>query len=249
MQKTHFLIILYRITLVSVHVAVGLIVLASIWLFCSQSVRDKLVRWWSKGLLWRFNIQVVVRGQPPRRTEKGYMVLANHISWIDIHALNSINPVRFIAKSDIDTWPVFGYLARKTGTIFINRNSRRDTARIVETTAACLSRGDNIAFFPEGTTTDGTLLARFKSSIVQAAINARSTIYPVAIRYPRPDGGINTQLAYAGETTIVEAITQTLKTKHPVVEIYFLPTISSDASNRQAITKKAYEAISRTLNL
>lgn len=177
------------------------------------------------------------------------MILANHISWIDIHALNSVSPVRFIAKSDINTWPVFGYLARKSGTIFINRNNRKDTARIVDTTASCLLDGNNVAFFPEGTTTDGTLLARFKSSIVQAAINANATIHPVAIRYPNADGSINTKLAYAGETTMAEAMMQVFKTKQPVVELHFLPPISSEEGSRQDLTQKAYQTIADKLNL
>jgi len=224
-------------------------VLATIWVFCEQSTRDKLIRWWSKGLLWRFNIQVVTYGQPPTTADKNCMILANHISWIDIHALNSVTPVRFIAKSDINTWPIFGYLARKSGTIFINRSSRKDTARIVDTTAECLRNGSNVAFFPEGTTTDGTFLANFKSSIVQAAINADATIHPLAIRYPNPDGSINPKLAYAGDTTMAESMMHALRTKNPVVELHFLPTISSQAGNRQAITKSAHTAIATALNL
>ncbi len=235
--------------MVVLHIAVGVSVLATIWVFCEQTTRDKLVRWWSKGLLWRFNIKIVTFGHAPNGVDKNCMVLANHISWIDIHALNSVTPVRFIAKSDINTWPVFGYLARKSGTIFINRTSRKDTARIVETTAEILAKGHNVAFFPEGTTTDGTELAHFKSSIVQAAINAQSKIYPLALRYPNPDGSINPKLAYAGETTMAESMMQALRTKQPVVELHFLPTIDSQNGSRQAITQQAYQVIATTLNL
>lgn len=191
----------------------------------------------------------MVHGTPPPETTQNCMVLANHVSWIDIHALNSVLPVRFIAKSDINTWPVFGYLARKSGTIFINRNSRKDTARIVETTASSLTNGSNVAFFPEGTTTDGTSLAHFKSSIVQAAINAKATIQPVAIRYPLPDGRVNPKLSYAGETTMAESMTHALNTKYPVVALYFLAPIEDYAEDRQAITQQAYHAIANTLGL
>lgn len=236
-------------TSVLLHIAVGISVLATIWVFCSQHTRDKLIRWWSKGLLWRFNIKVVIHGKPPPETASNCMLLANHISWIDIHALNSILPVRFIAKSDINTWPIFGYLARKSGTIFINRSSRKDTARIVDTTTDCLNNGSNIAFFPEGTTTDGTTVARFKSSIVQAAIHAKATICPVAIRYPHPDGNINTMLSYAGDTTMAESMMHTLRTRCPIVELHFLPTIDHNSGNRQDITQQAYNVITKTLNL
>ncbi len=249
MQQTYFLTILFRIAAVLLHIAVGVFLLATIWVFCEQITRDKLTRWWCSGLLWRFNIKVVTHGIPPIESAKNCMILANHVSWIDIHALNSVLPVRFIAKSDINTWPVCGYLARKSGTIFINRNSRKDTARIVDTTASSLSHGSNVAFFPEGTTTDGTTIAHFKSSIVQAAINAKATIHPVAIRYPKPDGSINPKLSYAGETTMAESMMQTLKTKYPVVELHFLPTIDHNSGDRQAITQQAYNVITKTLKL
>ncbi len=249
MQKAHFLTVLYRIFLIVLHVAVGIIVLGTIWVFCEQTTRDKLIRWWSKGVLWRFNMQVNTYGQAPTSSDETCMVLANHISWIDIYALNSVIPVRFIAKSDINTWPVFGYLARKSGTIFINRASRKDTARIVDTTVESLTNNNSVAFFPEGTTTDGTTLGHFKSSIVQAAINANVPIKPLAIRYPNPDGSINTKLAYAGETTMAESMLQALSTKRPIVELHFLPTINSQSGSRQAITQKAYNAIASTLNL
>ena len=84
------------------------------------------------------------------------MFVANHISWSDIHALNSVIPVRFIAKSDIKSWPIFGYLVRKSNTIFVERGKRQEAGRIVDLTKESLSAGDNVCFFPEGTTTDGT---------------------------------------------------------------------------------------------
>lgn len=177
------------------------------------------------------------------------MFLANHVSWVDIHALNSILPLQFIAKSDINNWPIFGYLARKSGTIFINRNSRKDTSRIVETTAQHLAAGGNVGFFPEGTTTDGTTLGHFKSSIVQAAINANAPLHPVAIRYPLPDGGVNTRMAYAGDTGFGESMMNILKLKRPVMELHFLEKIHTQSDNRQTLTKVAFEAIASQLNL
>ncbi len=247
MQKTPFITILYRILLLILHIVVGITILGTVWVFCEQATRDKLIRWWSKGVLWRFNIKVVTFGQTPSLTQENSMILANHISWIDIYALNSVIPVRFIAKSDINHWPVFGYLARKSGTIFINRTSRKDTAHIVNKTAESLLKGNNVAFFPEGTTTDGTTLGHFKSSLVQAAIQANVTLKPLAIRYPNTDGSTNTKLAYAGETTMAESMMQALITKQPIVELHFLPTIDSQSGNRQVITQKAYTAIADAL--
>ena len=92
-------------------------------------------------------------------------------------------------------------------------------------------------------------MLKFKSSIVQAAINANAALWPVAICYPIPDGGVNTQIAYAGETTMGESIFNILRQKNPVVELHFLAPISSTGSERRVVTQAAFAAISTQLNL
>lgn len=178
------------------------------------------------------------------------MLVANHISWADIHALNSVVPLRFIAKSEIKTWPIFGYLATKANALFIDRTRRHDAALIVKATAQSLEDGDNLCLFPEGTTTDGTGMKPFKSSLIQAAIHANAVIYPVAIRYPRPDGTVNTEVAYAGETTLKESMQQVLSQKYPVIELHFLAPIYTAKladKDRRVLTLHIQELISREL--
>jgi 1-acyl-sn-glycerol-3-phosphate acyltransferase len=249
LQQTNFLILFYRIFRIAAHVLVGITIVASIWSFTKRKSKMRLTKWWSKGLLKHFGVSVITHGKLPDDHLANTMFLANHVSWLDIYALNSIIPLQFIAKSDINNWPILGYLVRKSGTIFINRDSRKDTSRIVITTTENLAIGGNVGFFPEGTTTDGTIIERFKSSIVQAAINAKSTIYPVAIRYPLADGNINTAVAYAGDTTMGEAMMNALKQKKTIVELHFLAPINSPTANRQKLTQAAYDAISKALNL
>jgi 1-acyl-sn-glycerol-3-phosphate acyltransferase len=247
LQQTNILIILYRLVRILTHILVGISIVASIWSFTGSNARRTLTKWWCNKLLRCFNIQLITHGKLPDSTLNNTMFIANHISWADIYALNSILPLQFIAKSDINQWPILGYLVRKSGTIFINRNSRKDTSRIVEITTEHLVNGANVGFFPEGTTSDGTELHRFKSSIVQAAINAGASIQPVAIRYPTPNGKVNTKMAYAGETTLGQSMMNVLKLKSPVVELQYLPTIQSGSFNRQAITQMAYNSIAKVL--
>lgn len=227
----------------------GLVIVGSIWSLSTKKTKMKLVKWWSGVLLKHFGIQVVIHGKGPDGNISNTMFLINHISWLDIYALNSVIPLQFIAKSDINKWPILGYLVRNSGTIFINRNNRKDTSRIVDTTTEVLTAGGNVGFFPEGTTTDGTVIERFKSSIVQAAINAKSTIHPVAIRYPLPNGGINTIIAYAGDTSIGEAMMNALKQKQTIAELHFLTPINLPTANRQKLTQTAFEEIAKALKL
>jgi 1-acyl-sn-glycerol-3-phosphate acyltransferase len=182
------------------------------------------------------------------------MIVANHISWTDIHALNSIIPLRFVAKSEIKRWPVFGYLARKANVLFIDRDKRHDAARIVHITSKSLLDGDNLCIFPEGTTTDGTKMMPFKSSIIQAAIQAKATIHPVAIRYPSHNGSANIEMAYAGETTMKESMQQILMQKNPVIELHFLTPISTvelseKDIDRRTLTLHIENLIKEKLNL
>jgi len=196
----------------------------------------------------RFNIQLITYGELPNANTSSIMFVANHISWMDIHAINSVIPLRFIAKSEVSNWPIFGYLVRRSGTLFINRSRRKDAARIVQMAAKSLQNGENVGFFPEGTTTEGASILPFKSSIVQAAINAEANIWPIAIRYPLPNGGANTHMAYAGETTMGESMLNMLKQKSAVIELHFLAPMPALGANRQALTETAFIAISKHLN-
>lgn len=238
------------------HTLVGMLLASLALPLANKPIRLRLIRWWCKHLLAAFNIRVICLGHVPASDQRisNTMFVANHISWADIHALNSIVPLRFIAKSEIKSWPVFGYLAEKANALFIDRSKRHDAARIVEITAKSLSEGDNLCLFPEGTTTDGTEMRHFKSSLIQAAIQAEATIWPVAIQYPHPNGGRNTLVAYAGGTTLTESMQQVLLQQNPVVELHFLAPITlkdltAQEKDRRTLTNHIQHLIRKKLNI
>ncbi|MGZ8258433.1 MAG: lysophospholipid acyltransferase family protein [Methylotenera sp.] len=246
----------FRIGRILVHTLAGMLIASLVLPLASKSFRLRLIKWWCRRLLAAFNLRVISQGHIPLKNAslRKTMFVANHISWTDIHALNSVVTLRFIAKSEIKTWPVFGYLANRANALFIDRSKRQDAARIVDTAALSLEAGDNLCFFPEGTTTDGTEIRPFKSSLVQAAIQANATIWPVAIRYPCLNGSTNTGVAYAGETTMLESIQQILSQKHPVVELHFLAPIpvtelADKDKDRRALTLHIEYLIRNKLDL
>lgn len=246
----------FRIGRVATHTLAGIIIASSILPLASYSLKRRIIKWWSTHLLAAFNIRVISHGHIPQVKDqlKTTMFVANHISWTDVHALNSLIALRFVAKSEIRSWPVIGYLTYKANALFIDRAKRQDAGRIVNTAAHSLQSGDNLCFFPEGTTTDGTEIKRFKSSLIQAAIEANATIRPVAIRYPTPSGNANIGLAYAGETTMLQSMLQILSQKNPVVELFFLAPIiitelAEQDKDRRALTHSVEYSIRHTLDL
>lgn len=246
----------FRIGRVATHILLGITTVSMAFPFTSAASRLKITQWWHQRLLAALNLQISTHGHVPSPNQaiSGTMVVANHISWLDIHALNSVVPLRFIAKSEIRHWPIFGYLAQKAGVLFIDRDKRKDAVRVAHMTADSLSAGDNLCLFPEGTTTDGTTLMPFKSGIIQAALHANAVLQPVAIRYPHHNGGANTQLAYAGDTTMKQSITQILLQKNPKVELHFLAPIniaqlSDEDKDRRKLSAKIEQNIKEKLGL
>ena len=246
----------FRISRIILHTLLGMAVAALAFPLSSKLFKLRLIKWWCKHLLETLNIRLVSHGHlpPPYQTAGNIMFVANHISWIDIHALNSIIPTRFIAKSDIQSWPVFGYLAKKSNVLFISREKRQDAARIVHATNHSLLDGDTLCLFPEGTTTDGTEIKPFKSSIIQGAIHANAVIWPIAFRYPLQDGNVNTEIAYAGETTLIESIQLVLQQKEIVVELHFLAPIATSEltaidKDRRKLTSHIERSIKDKLKL
>lgn len=206
-----------------------------------------IIQWWCRRLLRCFNITLTTSGTVPGKDAHGILFVANHISWVDIHSINSLLPVRFVAKLEVRNWPVFGYLVRKSGTIFINRTRQRDAARVVQIASNALKLRDNLCVFPEGTTTEGEQVLPFKSSLIQAAIDANTIVIPVAIRYAHPDGSINHAAAYAGETTMVESMLAFIHMRAPTVHLHFCQPIAASELNRQALAELAHAEITSVL--
>jgi 1-acyl-sn-glycerol-3-phosphate acyltransferase len=247
LTKTPLLIRGWRIARITLLVLTGLTLSAFVLPVASRRVRLALIQWWCQSLLRCFNIAITVSGCLPDKNTHGTLFVANHISWVDIHAINSVLPVRFVAKLEVSNWPVFGYLVRKSGTIFINRTRQRDAARVVQLASNALKLRDNLCVFPEGTTTEGLQVLPFKSSLIQAAIDANTTVIPVAIRYAQPDGSLNLAAAYAGDTSMGESMLAFIHMRRPSVHLHFCQPIAAREMSRQALAQLAHAEITQVL--
>jgi 1-acyl-sn-glycerol-3-phosphate acyltransferase len=140
-------------------------------------------RAWSRGVLRILNVRVEEVGPRP---EAPFFLVSNHLSYIDIAVLGSRLDCVFVAKADIDSWPIFGTLVRAVGTIYVDRASKRDIPRVSALIHDTMERGRGIVLFPEGTSTDGSTVLTFKPALLEPAATAGVPVATAALTYVTP---------------------------------------------------------------
>lgn len=236
-----------RVTRLALHLLQGMLTIAMLFPVYSAARRSAAVKRWSYLLLRMLGVVLHVHGKPPREHVQPAMLVANHVSWLDIYAINAVLPVRFVAKSEIRAWPVIGWLSAKTGTLFIERSRRRDTVRVIGEIVAAMQRGEVVTVFPEGTTTDGSQVLRFHGSLLQPALQAQARVHPVALRYERGDGSLCVEAAYDGDKSLWDTLRSIIAQPVTHVHAWFLPPVPTDARDRRALADSAQKAIADRL--
>lgn len=208
----------------------------------SPDQRDAAVQAWARTLLARLAIKLVVSGAPP---SAGPVLLAsNHISWLDIVVMHAARHCRFISKSEVRHWPVVGMLATAAGTLYIERESRRDAMRVVHHMAERLLAGDILAVFPEGTTGDGRELLPFHANLLQAAIAVHAPIQPVALTFQDEASGAQSFApCYIGDDTLLASLWRTLRTQGLAAVVRFGEPQSAQGRDRRAWASDLRETI------
>ena len=173
------------------------------WLKAEQ--RHQSIRKWCKQLLDIFQMRLSVIGAE-HLEDAHYLMAANHISWIDIHVINAFKPHYFVAKSEVASWPIFGWMAKQLGTLFIERGKSNSIRNMIQEIAEQLSQ-KAICIFPEGTSTDGWQVAPFKPNLFEAAIVASAPVYVLAIQYfDLHTGKKTTAPAFIGDMGLVDSM-------------------------------------------
>lgn len=241
--RTSLPVRLWRIARLITHLSQGVATAAVILPRLTPKMREERIRGWCEQVLDILHVKVHAHGHVPETDTRAALFVANHISWLDIWVLKAQLPMRFVSKSEIRSWPVIGWLAEIAGTLFVERNKRQETARTMSSVEDALKTQDNLCFFPEGTTTDGTELKPFKPSLFQAAVNAQAQVWPTMIFYSHPHGGPNTEIAYSGETTILESLSAVLSQQEIVVELEFAEPLETQGYDRRQLAQLASHSI------
>jgi 1-acyl-sn-glycerol-3-phosphate acyltransferase len=175
-------------------------------------------------------------------------VVANHSSWLDIFALNAAKRIYFVSKSEVASWPAIGWLARATGTVFIERNPARARAQ-TELFQDRLLAGHKLLFFPEGTSTDGMQVLPFKTTLFQAfftpELRDQIHVQPVTVVYRAPSGQDARFYGWWGGMDLGPHLLATLALAKPggVEVIYGTPLRVADFENRKALAAACEAAV------
>jgi 1-acyl-sn-glycerol-3-phosphate acyltransferase len=245
-HSSDMLVSVFRGCRLALHLFYGML-LAVIYPHLNQTRQRRAVKNWSRQLLTILNIGIQIEGQQPTRGEGGCLIVANHVSWLDIFVLNAVHPAQFIAKSEVRDWPLIGWLSRRIGTIFIERAMRRNASLISRRVSLLLKQGVCVGLFPEGTTTDGKQVGHFHSALIQPAIDAGVRVCPMALRYQDEEGQPSSAAAFIGDTTLVQSIWRILRCPHLNALVVFTPALLTASENRRVLARTAQAAIAQGL--
>jgi 1-acyl-sn-glycerol-3-phosphate acyltransferase len=217
------------------HVLHGMALMALRFPSLDERGRQARIQWWSATLLRRMGLTLELSGQPhPGAT----LLVANHVSWLDIAALHAAVPqARFVSKADVLAWPLLGWLIAGAGTLFIERERKRDALRVVHAMAEALQAGQTVAVFPEGTTGPGPELLPFHANLLQAAIATATPVQPAVLRFADAHQRFSLAAQYIGDTTLAQSLWRVAMADRLVVSVALLVPQGSAHADRRALAE------------
>ena len=245
-KVTPFIFRLYLWASIWIHVISGLFTLFAIFPAIDRAKKDFHIKRWSEKLLNIFGIELWIKNSSILPAQS-FLLASNHISWMDIHAINAFKPIRFVAKSEVEAWPIFGWMAKQLGTVFIERGNSRHAIQVVGNMTKALET-ESICIFPEGTSTDGHSVRPFKANLFESAVISCTPVYSLAIEYFDRKTGLRTDItAFVGEMGLLESMSKILKHRNLRVELTFFPPSSASpqfSNDRKWLALHSEEQIS-----
>ena len=239
---------IFRLVRVLLHVFKGMAICATVFPWIGWDKRNVHIRRWSTRLLGLCNVTVSLAPGSAPVLERS-MVVANHVSWLDIFVVHSLYPSHFVAKAEIRAWPLAGWLAEKAGTVFIARGNRRDLRHIFKGLVTSLEQGERVAFFPEGTTAAQGSLLPFHANLFEAAIDAKVPVQPFALTYQDASGGLHPSVDFIGETSFAESIILILNGPPVQAQLAILPPLPTEGAHRRELAEASHKAVAAALGV
>lgn len=229
-----------RLPLLALHILVGILLAAVLGPGRQRRyVSTRPLVWWSRRLCRIMGITLRARGTP---CTGAALFVANHISWLDIFCIAAVCPTHFLAKQEVENWPLFGWLCRRAGTAFIRRGGDNGAGEAMEQLIWRLRHGERSLVFPEGTSTTGESVRRFYPRLFQAAILARCPVQAIALRYPY-NGGIHPAIPFVDDDELLPHLWRLLGQPKMVAELHFGPIHSPPHPSRDILARQTHAEV------
>ncbi|MEO7497839.1 MAG: lysophospholipid acyltransferase family protein [Massilia sp.] len=236
---------IYRSIRVALHILLGLTICALRFPWIDSGRRRAHIRRWSRRLLAICGVALEEAPLAPPLAHA--LIVANHVSWLDIFVINAIYPCRFVAKAEIRAWPVLGWLVAQAGTVFIARGNRRDLRHIFKGVVASLAEGERVAFFPEGTTASQGAMLAFHANLFEAAIDAGVPVQPYAISYLDAAGMPHPAVDFVGDMSFMQSIAAVLSARGLRARLSCLAPLDAAGAHRRELARAAHDAVAAAL--
>jgi len=206
--------------------------------------RARVQRAWSRGVCSLAGVRLHVIGPPPRG---GYLLVANHLSYLDIVVLGAHLSCAFVAKSEVARWPVLGFLARAMGTLFVERDNKRSLEGLNRRLAARLARGESLVLFPEGTSTAGGSVLPFRAALLEPAATLGLPVRYAALRYATAPGErpASEVVCWWGDMTFGPHLLELLRLAHVEATVHFGPEPIAAPDRKTLATRLQHAVASR----
>ena len=225
----------------------GIMVIAVliIFPFAPNIVRQQIRLIWSQCLIAATGAKLRLHGYELASLElTNSMLVSNHISWLDSIVMLRLAFVQYIGKVEMLKWPILNNLIKAGGTIFIDRKNKKSLLDINQHVAKLLAMGATIGLYPEGKTSVGKEVLRFKAPIFEAALMAKSTIIPIILSYRKNNNRLAREVSFA-KVNLLTSVLQTLRLRDLVINVTVLaPVNCHDFNNREQLAEHLHKLIS-----
>ena len=207
----------FKFALIALHFILGFMICLALMIL-PTNINNQLIQYWAKRLLSILKIKVTLSGEVLKFLGKeNYLVVSNHISWLDIPVIFSLKPITFVAASNIKTWPVIGFFAKISGAIFVDRLRKSSLPEVIEAMNNHFKNNkQSICIFPEGITSNGYQVLPFKSNLFQSAFESNQLLLPLSIKY-KENNVLTNRTSFHGSTTLLQSLKRI--TKSNLIEV------------------------------
>ena len=226
-----------------------------LWLKFPKLDKDQklqAIQVWSQKILDILGIQVRHEAAPANTpmTDAPLLLVANHVSWVDVLIIQAIRPSIFVAKSEVKHWPIVGSIATACGVVFVDRGSPSSARCMVDDVSSALHHGYCVAGFPEGTSSEGHAVSLFHANLFEAAINHHIHVQPLAIRYTHPHtGALCLKAAFVGDLGFVGSLHQVMCASGIHAKVHVGEPLSPHGHSRRTLAHLSHRSVSSQLEL